>query len=306
MSKKSLYLFAAVGLGAAWAARRYHSATRIQDWRERMGAVEPRTALVTGASSGIGAVFARALAAQGYDLVLVARREAPLVEMADELSRTHGVQAQVLTADLSTQDGIERVAAYIEQHPGLDVLVNNAGYNVSGRFAQVPIADTEALLRCLTLACVRLARAALPGMLARRRGAIINVASTSGFVPLPRSATYSASKSYLIRFSQALALEVAEMGVRVQALCPGFTHTAFHSSPGENRVNFKQRLPAWLWMNSEDVVTASLQGLLEDRVVVIPGLVNQVIVWLANLGLVNLLLEILQGFFAKGREGPLV
>jgi len=305
MSRKALCLITTLGLGAAWAARQYRNTTRAQDWRQRMGAVEPRTALVTGASSGIGAVFARALAAQGYDLLLVARREAPLAAMADELHRLHGVQVNVLTADLSTQDGIDRVAACIEQLPALDVLVNNAGYNTSGRFAQVPIEDTEALIRCLTLACVRLARVALPGMLARRRGAIINVASTSGFVPLPRSATYSAAKSYLIRFSQALALETAGTGVRVQALCPGFTRTAFHDGPAYNRVNFKQRLPAWLWMDSEDVVAAALQGLVEDRVVVIPGLVNQATVWLANLGLAGLQLEILQCFFAKGGEGPL-
>lgn len=303
--KKTFWILASLGVGTAWAVRRYQNTTRAQDWRARMGAIEPRTALVTGASSGIGAVYARALAAQGYDLVLVARREAALEQAAAELRRAHSVRVDVLPADLATEEGIARVVADIEQRPALDVLVNNAGYNTSGYFAQVPIEATEALIRCLTLACVRLARAALPGMLARERGAIINVASTAGFVPLPGSATYGAAKSYMIRFSQALALELAGTGVRVQTLCPGYTHTGFHSGPEYERSNFVERIPGWLWMEPEDVVTASLQGLVEDRPLVIPGLINQAISILANLGLVSFMLRILKSFFAGDSERPL-
>lgn len=305
MSRQSFWFLAGLAAGGLTAANRYRRMVHARSWRDALRAAGPQRpiALVTGASSGIGAVFGRALAAQGYDLILTARREARLNALADVLRRELGVRVEVVAADLSLEAGIAQVEASIERAGGIDLLVNNAGYGLAGNFAEVPLEQHLALIECLELACIRLARAALPGMLARRQGAIINVASTAGFVALPRDVLYSTTKSALITFSQALALELAGTGVRVQALCPGFTHTEFHDDPAHAAAGVKRRIPGWLWMQAEDVVSASLHALSEDRVVVVPGLVNQAIVAGARLGLAGFLLGSFQTFFLNRAWG---
>jgi short-subunit dehydrogenase len=189
-----------------------------------------KTALITGASSGIGATFARQLAGKGYDLVLVARRRERLASVANELQKTHSVSVETLVADLANLSDIEKVEKRIRKLENLSTLINNAGFGVSGNFAETDPAKQIDMINVHIVASVRLCRAALPGMIARHHGAIINIASTAAFVPIPGHIMYNATKAYLVFFSEALQAELTATGVHVQALCPGFTHTEFHDT----------------------------------------------------------------------------
>ncbi len=245
-------------------------------------------AFITGASSGIGAEFARQLAAAGYDLILVARRASRLEELAATLSRTHNVQVEWFTADLATEAGISAVAARIVDLPRLDLLINNAGFGTGGAFAEADVNEQAAMLTLHMMAPMRLSHAALAGMLARRSGGIINVASLAGFMVLPGSANYCATKAYLATFSQALAAEVRRHGVRVQALCPGFTITEFHDRPDQGGFD-RKRIPRFAWGSARAVVAESLRSLARGQVVCVPGFLNRLILFFARTGLVNLL-----------------
>ena len=229
---------------------------------------EPRTALVTGASSGIGAVYARFLAQKGFDLVLVARREARLQALADELMQRHNVRAEVLVADLANADDIADLEAHIAGMDNLCFLVNNAGFGLLGSFNENDVDRQDAMIRVHVNASVRLTRAALPILLAQNKGAIVNVASLIAFYPLSGSATYAATKSYLKVFTEALHQELNGTGVRVQALCPGFTRTEIQNVSGVGTYG----LPDFVWMSPEAVVEKSLRDLDHGRVVSVPGL----------------------------------
>lgn len=246
-------------------------------WRQRQrarltsplrSADDKRVALITGASSGIGAAYARALARQGYALILVARREARLQALADELIRQYHVPVAVLIADLSDPSGIVRVEGCIAETGALAFLVNNAGFGVRGTFVENDIASHEAMIRVHVNTAVRLTRAALPVMLAHQGGAIVNVASFVAFFPVTGSATYSATKAYLKSFTEALHQELVGTGVRVQALCPGFTRTEFQST---GKID-EQGIPNFVWMSAESVVAQSLRDLDNGRVISVPGL----------------------------------
>ncbi len=251
-----------------------------------MSEIGRQTALITGASSGLGAEFAQQLATRGHDLILVARRRDRLAALAAELSDRHSITAEPLVADLADSAGIAQVAAYIASLPRLDLLVNNAGFGIAGAFSEADVAGQADMLHVHMLAPMRLAHAALPGMIARRSGGIINVASLAAFMALPGNINYCATKSYLVNFSQGLAGEVQRHGVRVQALCPGFTVTEFHNDA--SRVGSSHRdFPAFLWGEADAVVTASLRGLARGQVICVPGLLNKAIAALARAGLVN-------------------
>ncbi len=191
-----------------------------------------RSALVTGASAGIGAAFAEALAREQYDLVLVARRADRLEELAKRLRDARGVAIEVLAADLTDGAGLARVVARVEEGPP-DLLVNNAGHGSFGNFAELDIDREVGEIQLNVVALVRLTRAALPGMIRRGHGAIINVSSMAGFQPMPFNATYGATKAFVNSFTEALHEELRGTGVRVQALCPGFTRT--DRVPGHRR-----------------------------------------------------------------------
>lgn len=227
-------------------------------------------ALVTGASVGIGAAFARALAREGHDLILVARREEALRAIADELHDRHGTRAEVVPMDLSAHGAPAKLLAASEAlGMAVDVLVNNAGFGMYGPFAE---AEAERVTRMLELNMVSLTamtHAFLAPMRTRGRGAIINVASVAGFQGVPYFAAYAASKAYVLAFSEGLAEEVRAEGVKVQVLCPGTTATEFFQvagMPPESRTRF---------MTPEAVVEASLRGLARGRVVVVPGAQNK-------------------------------
>lgn len=250
-----------------------------------------KMALITGASSGIGAEFARQLAGRGYDLVLHGRRLDRLSALATELSAAHGIAAEPLSADLAEESGIAAVAEHISRLSRLDLLVNNAGFGISGAFSRADVVSQAAMLKVHMFAPMRLAHAALPGMIGRESGGIVNVASLAAFLALPGNANYCATKAYLLGFSQTLAAEVRRHGVRVQALCPGFTITEFHDRSDRvdsDRVGSdRRRIPHFLWGAAPAVVTDSLRGLERGQVICVPGALNRVILFLARTGLIN-------------------
>jgi len=234
-----------------------------------MSGAARRTALVTGASSGIGAVYARRLGAQGYGLILVARREERLKELAEELERSHGVEAEVLAADLSEDAGLRKVEERIARAGNLEFLVNNAGFGTRGLFFRADTEEQDRMHRLHVLATVRLSRAALPGMVARGKGYVVNVSSVAGFGQSPGNASYCATKAWMNSFTEGLFLDLATIGspVRVQVLCPGYTLTEFHQAIGTGR----DHVPAAWWTSAEDVVDASLRGLARGKLIVVPG-----------------------------------
>lgn len=236
-------------------------------------------AVITGASSGIGAAFARELAARGYDLLLIARRAERLQALAQELHARHGVQVDYLTADLTQPAQVEALAQTLSTRPNLAMLINNAGFGIEGRFDEADPAAELAMLQVHAAATVRLTRAALPGMLQRRNGAIINVSSVAAYLALGGRVMYASTKAYLNVFSEVLRLELIGTGVRVQALCPGYTRTEFHAARGRP----EPHIPAWMWLSAEQVVRASLRDLQRDQVICIPSLRYRVLATLARL-----------------------
>lgn len=233
----------------------------------------PRRALVTGASTGLGAVFATALAGQQYDLTIVARHRERLDALAERLRQSHGIAVEVMVADLTQAAALRTVEERVAEDQALELLVNNAGFGTTGPFASLDPDREEAEIRLNIMALMRLTRAALPGMIARNRGAIINVSSLAAFVPGPYDATYGATKAFVNSFTEALHEELRGTRVRVQALCPGFTHTEFQQRAGID----VSRLPAYAWMTPEAVVEASLAALRRGQLVCVPGLVNRLL-----------------------------
>jgi len=227
-------------------------------------------ACITGASSGIGAEFARRLARDGYDLLLVARRRERLESLSAELCAAHGIDARPFVADLSNGEDVSRLETALAGEDRLELLVNNAGFGTVGYFASVEAGSQARMVQVHLLATVRLTRAALPGMVARRKGAIVNVSSLASFFPLPGNATYSSTKVFLNNFSEALALELRGSGVKVQALCPGFTRTELHKAMKVSPTSIGK----YAWMDAQAVVETSLRALKGRRVIVIPGLLN--------------------------------
>jgi uncharacterized protein len=222
------------------------------------------TALITGATAGIGAAFARRLAADGRDLVLVARDSERLRRQATELHDRHGVEAEVLTADLSREDGITAVEQRLgDPRKPVDLLVNNAGFGHKGRFLEVSMADELTMLKVHCEAVLRLTAAAVRPMRERGRGGVVNVASVAAFVP---RGTYGASKAWVVQFTQGAARDLAGSGVRLMALCPGFVRTEFHERAGMGTEN----IPGWMWLDADKLVAAALTDLARGRTVSVP------------------------------------
>ena len=214
-----------------------------------------RTAVVTGASSGIGAAFARTLASRGHGLILVARRRSRLEDLAEELERSFQSGVEVLAADLADADDLSRVEARLRDASDLECLVNNAGFGTRELFWEAPLETQISMHRLHVLAVLRLTHAALSGMIDRRKGWIVNVSSLAAFAPIPHNVSYCSTKAWMNSFTEGLALELRAMGspVRVQALCPGLTLTEFHEAMGLDR----SIAPGHWWMSAEDVVVAS-------------------------------------------------
>lgn len=224
-----------------------------------------RTAWITGASAGLGAEFARALAARGYALVLIARRLDRLHDLAAALP---GAAVDCVAADLTDEPALHLLAARLaEETP--DLLINNAGFGTRGDFAETAYSTQEQMHRLHVLATLRLTHAALPGMIRRDAGAIVNVSSVAAFARSAGNVSYCATKAWMNAFTEGLHLELKARGSRVavQALCPGFTYTEFHDVMGVDR----RTISRGLWLRAEDVVAASLRGLERGQWLVVPN-----------------------------------
>jgi len=236
-----------------------------------------RTALITGASSGIGEAFADVFAAEGFDLAIAARREDRLRAVAARLERLHGARVHVLVSDLSRPDAPARLCeALAAAGVHVDALVNNAGYGVPGSYLASPWSRHADFLQVLVTASAELTYRLLPPMVERRYGRIINVASLAGLVPPPAGHTlYAASKAFAIKFSEALSHEVRSAGVHVTAICPGFTWSEFHDVTGTRAQ--MQRLPPWLWRDAATVAREGFDAVMAGTPVYIHGRVNRTI-----------------------------
>jgi short-subunit dehydrogenase len=235
-------------------------------------------ALVTGASSGIGAAFARRLAAAGSDLVLVARRKDRLEALAEELEAAHGVRVEIMVADLSDSESLATVEARLADadHP-VDLLVNNAGAGGHGFYASLPVEGVDTMVRLNLVAPTRLMSAALPGMVARGSGGVVNVSSISGEQPIPFVATYSATKAFLTSMSESLHEELRGKGVTVTAVLPGFTRSEFHDGADMGR-----SMPGFFWMTSEEVATSALDAVARGQAICVPGFGYRLLVVLSR------------------------
>ncbi len=235
-----------------------------------------RLALITGASAGLGSAFARAYAAKGYDLALVARRKDRLEALAAELSAAHTIETYVIAADLAVFQAERGVMdAVTAQGRTVDVLVNNAGFSIPQSFAATPWERQRDFLMTLVVSACGLAHAVIPPMLARGGGAIINVASLAGYSPgMAGHTLYPGAKSLAIKFSEALDAEYRKSGIRVTALCPGFTHTEFAAANGTQSV--MDASPRMFFQTPAPVAAAAIRANEKGRVVVVPGLHNKV------------------------------
>ncbi|WP_210591539.1 SDR family oxidoreductase [Streptomyces sp. GESEQ-35] len=222
------------------------------------------TALITGSTAGIGAAFARRLAADGHNLVLVARDTERLAEQATELHDRHGIEAEVLAADLAEDAGIDAVAARLADRKNpVDLLINNAGFGNKGRYLDVSMADELKMIKVHCEAVLRLTSAATEAMRDRGRGGVVNVASVAAFVP---RGTYGASKAWVVQFTQGAARDLAGSGVRLMVLCPGFVRTEFHQRAGMGTDN----IPGWMWLDADKLVASALGDLARGRTLSIP------------------------------------
>ena len=255
---------------------------------------ENTTAIVTGASSGIGAEIARELARRGHGLTLVARREDRLKALSDELAEAHSVRVEVIAADLTDADSRGELPALLEAR-GLsaDVLVNNAGFTTMGPVYRADRAAELALVRTNVEAVVDLCTLFVSGMVTRHRGAVLNTASTAAFQPLPGQAGYGASKAFVLSYGRALGAELRGTGVSVTTLCPGPVETGFAEAAGMTDAEAAESLPKIMWIPAVDVARAAVEGLAAGRSVVIPGTANRAAAGLAHLAPKALLLPLL-------------
>lgn len=239
-----------------------------------------KTALVTGASSGIGKAFAELLAEKGYALVLTARRRDRLDALASTLRERHSIDVQTIAADLAEPDASSVIAAELKQR-GLviDVLVNNAGYGVPGSYVNVAWPDHSRFMQVMVTAVLDLTYRLLPSMIERGWGRVINIASVAGMVPSPAGHTlYGASKAFLIRFSEALSAENMPKGVNVTAVCPGFTYSEFHDVTGtRDKMN---KVPGMLWLTANEVAQEGYNAVMRGDPVVVNGRIYRLLVWL--------------------------
>ncbi|HEY5008584.1 MAG TPA: SDR family oxidoreductase [Caulobacteraceae bacterium] len=243
-----------------------------------------RLCLVTGASAGIGQAFARIFASHGYDVALTARRGERLEQLAEEIRLRYGVETLAIPADLGDPAAaahlIETLAA---NGRVVDALVNNAGYGLRGNYAATAWDEERAFLQVLLIAVCELTHKLLPGMIERRFGRIVNVASLAGLTPgAPGRTLYSATKSFLVKFSESLHLETRDQGVHVSALCPGLTYSEFHDT-NQTRESLERLTPDWLWLGADEVAAAGYEAVEANRIICVPGAPNKAIAVLAKL-----------------------
>jgi short-subunit dehydrogenase len=257
-----------------------------------------KLAAITGASEGLGKEFARQLAADGYNLLVIARRKHLLDELKADLEAKYGVQVEPLVCDLSKPDELKQLEERLEKEESLEVMVNNAGFGFGGIFPDVDPDMHESMIRVHVIATMRLSRAVLVPMCKQKKGYVINLSSVAAFLYGPDSAEYAATKAYVLSFSKSLQCDVRKHGVRVQALCPGFTHTGFHATESMKFFD-KGATPKWLWLSAERVIRTSLKSIRRtSRVVCVPSLRYKILLAL----LCNPIGSALLGYFSRSSK----
>ena len=258
----------------------------------------PKWAVITGASSGIGAEFALQLARNHFNLILIARRLDRLEKLCTQLSTNYQIEAYPLKADLSTSEGIHSIMNRQDLVQKCDLLIHAAGFGTRGKFLEVSVEDSIQMLMVHNTTAVALTHAILPGMIQRQRGGIIFVSSVAPFTPIPGNGVYTATKGFLVHFAQMLDIEYASMGIKTQALCPGFTVTEFHEVGHFQGFN-RKIIPKFLWTEVNKVVAYSLKQLNSNQLIVIPGVIHR---WVKRMFQVKLLRSILIAQFTKEKK----
>lgn len=233
-------------------------------------------ALVTGATSGMGAEFARRWAKLGYDLVITGRRKDIIAKIADEITGAENVRVEVVIAELSDDNDLKALADKIKGMANLEVLVNNAGFGSAKPFKEEDLDKLERMVKAHCMAPMRLTQAALPAMLKRKIGSIINVSSTLAVMAMPYQSGYSATKAFVKSFTEVLAMELAGTGIKVQALLPGLTRTDFQKRLSPQAQDHEKDIPEAAWMTAQEVVDISLKDLESGKVICIPGFTNKI------------------------------
>jgi uncharacterized protein len=239
----------------------------LQSWES------PKTALVTGASSGIGAEFALQLARIGFDLIITARRSEKLEVLAAEIKKECAIEIEIILADISQPEGTAKIISTIESYSHIDVLVNNAGFSTGGDFKDISLQPQLDMMYIHMTAPVVLTRALLPKMADRGRGAVIFVSSGGAFYPSAGGAMYNSTKAFLVRFAESISIEMVGSGVVVQALCPGYTHTEFHNT--KELKAYKDSVPRIFWSTAKEVVLESLDKISKGKTVLLSGRLNR-------------------------------
>jgi short-subunit dehydrogenase len=259
---------------------------------------ESSTCVVTGASSGIGADIARELAARGQNLTLVARREERLRTLAEEIGREHGVRAEVLAADIASEDGRATLIDELRSRGrDVEVLVNNAGYGSAGRFQELDGEKETLMVRTNCEAVIALCAEYVPQMVRRERGAVLNVASIAAFQPIPFQATYSATKAFVLTFTEALTADLHGTGVTATALCPGPVPTEFGATAGID----EDEVPGFVFTSPEQNAAAGVSALEKGRRVVVPGPLNVMSAAAGHYTPRTVLLGLVRRFYPVGR-----
>jgi len=238
-------------------------------------------ALITGGTSGIGRSFAYKLAEKGYDLILTGRRKKELDEVAENISETYQIKVDTIIGDLSNAQCRSVICERIKTDGNIDILVNNAGFGIDHAFHRIALEDVHSMIMTHDLAAIDFIHAALPGMMSRRNGVIINVSSFGLFFPGFTRSLYLATKSFIHYFTKALSMEVYPYGIRLQSLCPGMTYTDFHNRL--SKVDFKKNRSLLQFMSPDQVVNISLKALESGKVVCIPGVLNKLMLIVAKL-----------------------
>ncbi len=250
--------------------------------------------LITGAASGVGRAFAKHLASQGYDLVLIDKDKEKLEDLSKELSNEYLQEVEIRVVNLSNQSELNNLKDYVSKIDNLEILINNAGFGLSGHFTRNELDKQQEMINVHITACFTLCRVAIPKMVERKKGFIINVSSMSALIPLLGNVVYNATKVFTITFSEALQAELRNTGVKIQVLCPGYVDTGFYNS--EELKGFKRAtIPKRMWMTADKVAELSLKALKKDKTIFVPGLKNRILLRTLTKGLSGLFVK----FFSK-------
>ncbi len=250
--------------------------------------------LITGAASGVGRAFAKLLASQGYNLVLIDKDKEKLEDLAKELSKEYHQEIEIRVVNLSNRSELNNLKDYVLKIDNLEILINNAGFGLSGHFTRNELVKQQEMINVHITACFTLCRVAIPRMIERKKGFIINVSSMSALIPILGNVVYNATKVFTITFSEALQAELRNTGVKIQVLCPGYIDTGFYNT--EELKGFKRTtIPKRMWMTADKVAELSLKALKKDKTIFVPGLKNRILLRTLTKGLSGLFVK----FFSK-------